>query len=205
MKIFHIIPSFYNYFSDISEIAFSLVDGINASGEEAAPITLQYGPPSKEMRETIREAAPTTAPTYTGETKFSEVINEFAEYDIVHLHCPFLGAAGKLLDWKKKNPGHPFIVTYYRDVIFTDLISLGLRWYNSYYLPKIFAAADIVSCFSINDFSHSFGAKYLAKEKEVYALGGALKFTHLTEDTYDVKLVNQEAVVKNLLDIYQTM
>jgi len=205
MRISHIIPSFYDYFNDINEVAFSLVDGINALGQESKPTTLQYGPPSKEMQERIQEVAPTTAPIYTGEVKFEEVINEFAGYDIIHLHSPFLGAAGKLLDWKKRNPNHPFLVTYYRDVVFTDMIALGLRWYDAYYLPKIFAAADVVTCFSADDFFRSSGARYLADKDKLFALGGAFKTIHLTEDTYDVKLINKDEVIQNLISVYEEL
>jgi len=205
VKIFNIIPSFYDYFSDISEIAFELVDGINSLGVESAPVTLQYGPPSKSEIRAIQEAAPTIKPVYMGETKFEKVIDEFADYDIVHLHCPFFGAASKLLKWKENNPDRPFIVTYYRDVVFTDMFSLVPRWYNNFYLPKIFKAAVLVTCFSEDDFYRSLGAKFLEEKIKLIELGGRLSSTHLTDNLYDVKLLNKDRVVETLSIIYEKL
>ncbi len=205
MKVFHIIPSFYDYFSDITEIAFSLVDAVNSLGVETKPITVQYGPPSKSEIYTIREAAPNIKPVYMGESKFQQVVNEFADYDIVHLHCPFFGAASRLLKWKRENQHQPFVVTYYRDVVFTDMFSLIPRWYNNYYLPKIFQAADAVSCFSEDDFNRSLGAKFLQDKLKLIELGGRLSITHLTDNTNEVKLLNKDAMVDTLLAIYEEL
>ncbi len=205
MRVFHIIPSAFDYFDDIRGAAFSLVDGINELGLEAEPITLQYGPPSREARASVQEATPSLKLEYAKEEKFAAVEDEFQEYDIVHLHCPFFAAAPRLIKWKKSNMGHPLVVTYYRDVPFTDLFSLLIRWYNNYYLPKLFFLADAVTCFSWEDFKKSLGRKYLADKAKLTALGGSPENVHLTEGKNLVRLMNKKEAIANLANLYERL
>ncbi len=144
MRILHIIPAAFNYFDDIKAEAFKLVENLHKLGIETDVFTLQYGgnPSSKSSMDSIRESAPSRQ--FVGMVGGEKITDEFVDYDIIHLHCPFFGAANKILKWKMSNPKIPFVVTYYRDIESTDLFAWIIKWYNSYYLPKIFAVADIV-------------------------------------------------------------
>ena len=75
------------------------------------------------------------------------MFSDWENYDIIHLHCPFMGAANRILAWVKAHPNIPFVVTFYRPMPFKDLFSIFFRWYNNYYLPKIFQAATAIICF----------------------------------------------------------
>lgn len=205
MNIIHIIPSAFDYFKDIKEVAFQLVDAMNVAGVNAAPVALEYAPPTKVERAEIIQAAPNIRPEFKGESKLTEVIDEFAEYDLVHVHCPFLGGAGKILEWKKHNPRRPLLVTYYRDVGFTDLFSLIVRWYNAYYLPKLFTAADLVSCFSEIDFMKSNGRHWLKNMDKLAPLGGSLRRTPLTKNSYEVKLYDEGQTINGLIEVYNLL
>jgi hypothetical protein len=74
------------------------------------------------------------------------VVSSFSRFDAVHLHCPFLGAAGRIVAWKLSHAGTPLVVTCYRKVILNDLFSLFIDLYNHFYLPRIFTLADYLTC-----------------------------------------------------------
>lgn len=141
MRVIHVIPSAFEYFDDIRSVAFKLTDELHKLGVENEAFTLQYGQPSRATKASVRESSPSVH-NYVGNFDIDSAIKSFSDFDIVHLHCPFFGAAGKILKWKKLNSGIPLVAFYYRDARIDDLMSLFIRFYNMYYLPKIFKAAD---------------------------------------------------------------
>ena len=150
MKVIHIIPSAFNYFDDIRSLVFSLLEGLHKLGVESEAFTLQYGSTDKAQKASIKEASPSVH-NYIGNFNINSAIDNFSNFDIVHLHCPFFGAAGKILRWKKLNPEIPLVVTYYREVRIEDLMSLFIRFYNAYYLPKFYKLADAVERFKVEE------------------------------------------------------
>ena len=146
MKVIHIIPSAFEYFGDIRSQAFKLLDGLHKLGVETEAFTLQYGSTNKAEKASIKEASPSVH-NYLGNFDINSAIANFSDFDIVHLHCPFFGAAGKILRWKKLNPGIPLVITYYCQVRIEDLMSLFIRFYNAYYLPKFYKLANAVDWF----------------------------------------------------------
>ena len=160
MPVIHIIPSAFEYFDDIRSQAFKLLDGLHKLGVETEAFTLQYGSTNKAEKASIKSASPSVH-NYLGNFDIDSAIANFSDFDIVHLHCPFFGAAGKILNWKKLNPGIPLVITYYREVRVQDLMSLFIRLYNAYYLPKFFKLADAVSQFNPAESLESIAADTL--------------------------------------------
>jgi hypothetical protein len=144
MRVIHVIPSAFEYFDDIRSQAFKLLDNLHKLGVENEAFTLQYGTPNKAQKSSIEKVSPSIH-NFIGDFDINSAIVNFSDFDVVHLHCPFFGAAGKILHWKKLHPDTPLVVTYYRDVKVTDLMSLFIKLYNAYYLPKIFKLADAES------------------------------------------------------------
>jgi hypothetical protein len=160
MRVIHIIPSAFDYFDDIRSRAFKLLDWLHKLGVEAEAFTLQYGSTNKAEKASIKEASPSVH-NYMGNFDINTAIDNFFNFDIVHLHCPFFGAAGKILRWKKLNPDIPLVVTYYREVRMEDLMSLFIRFYNAFYLPKFYKLADAVSRFNPGESLQSIAADTL--------------------------------------------
>ncbi len=160
MRVIHIIPTAFEYFDDIRSQAFKLLDGLHKLGVETEAFTLQYGSTNKAEKASIKSASPSVH-NYLGNFDIDSAIANFSDFDIVHLHCPFFGAAGKILNWKKLNPGIPLVITYYREVRVQDLMSLFIRLYNAYYLPKFFKLADAVSQFNPAESLESIAADTL--------------------------------------------
>jgi hypothetical protein len=161
LQVLHIIPAAFGYFDDIKDYAFGLVGEMNKYKDISANVfTLQYGPPTHSEKEEVDEVAP--GQEYAGSAPVGEIIDDFSLYDIVHLHAPFLGAAKRILQWKKDFPEIPLVITLYRDVPSVDLIAWGIKWYNNYYLPKLFKQADLVTVFPWSEKK----AKQIAKQSK---------------------------------------
>ncbi len=165
----HIIPFAFNYFDDIKAKAFTIIDGLSKIGVEVEAFTLQYGGTTKSVKEDIKQSS-SRVHVYAGSTNADGLAGSLEGFDIVHLHCPFLGAAKHLVQWKKMHQHIPLVITYYRDVQFTDLFSLFVKIYNAIYLPKIFKLADMVVCQNFDDFRVKRGARYMLEEKKIVAL-----------------------------------
>ncbi len=157
MRVIHIIPSAFEYFGDIRSQAFKLLDGLHKLGVETEAFTLQYGVSGKSLKDSIKKDSPSVH-DFKGNFGIDDLIEDLDEFDIVHLHCPFLGAARKIINWKVLHPDFPLVVTYYRDVPFEDLFSLFIKLYNFYFLPKIFALSSVVVCQNFEVFKNSAGA-----------------------------------------------
>lgn len=160
MRVIHIIPSAFDYFDDIRSQAFKLLDGLHKLGVETEAFTLQYGTTNKAEKASIKSASPSVH-DYIGNFDIDDAVASFSDFDIVHLHSPFFGGAGKILNWKKLNPDIPFVITYYRAVRILDLMSLFIKFYNAYYLPKIYKLAQSASRFNSEESQQSIAADTL--------------------------------------------
>ncbi len=148
MTITHIIPSAFDYFDDIKKNAFEIVEELQPYGINSHVITLQYNQPTKSQQaEIIGERGPAPSYKFKGNSGLKESFIEMAESDLVHLHCPFMGGAKSILDFKLRNADLPLVCTYYRPVETPDVFSLIIKAYNAYYLPKIFQLANVVGVF----------------------------------------------------------
>ncbi len=166
MKVIHIIPSAFEYFDDIRSRAFKLLDSLHKLGVETEAFTLQYGQPNKATKASVQEDSPAVH-NFLGNVSIDNLIENLADFDIVHLHCPFLGAAKKIIDWKKTHPDVPLVITYYRDVRLEDAFSWLIKLYNRYYLPKIFALSDMVICYNLDLFQNSAAARYMSAKNNI--------------------------------------
>lgn len=144
MRVAHLIPASFNYFDDIKQEAFALVEAENDIGIAVEVFTLQYGTPGRPRE---RAAVESVAPSrrFGGMAPWPHVLGELEQFDVVHIHCPFFGALKKIIAWKRAHPKIPLVVTIYRSVIITDLFSRVVQWYNRLYLPGIVACADVVA------------------------------------------------------------
>lgn len=208
MKVLHIIPSAFDYFDDIRVEAFDLVEKLNKVGCEADAITLQYGssPSSRRIKKEIHRAAPSRI--FSGMVKADGLIEEFNSYDLVHVHCPFFGAAGSIERWKGDVGFRtPLVLTYYREVKVTDLFALVIKWYNNYHLPKLFKLAEAIVCPSISEFQKSAASRYLQEGDKLHELDNSTDFlgTDLTLTLDKVKLSQAETAAVKQKMLYQKL
>lgn len=143
MRVIHIIPTAFDYFDDIKKHAFKLVEEINEYADFGAEaFTLQYSGITKSERIKVRHFAPHQK--YLGSQTIDEAMEYLNTFDVIHLHTPFLGAGQMLWQWRQKNLDKVLVISDYRSVPIVDLISVGIRWYNKYYLKRLKSLADMV-------------------------------------------------------------
>lgn len=165
MKVLHIIPGAFNYFDDIKAEAFSLVDNLSRMGVDCETAVLTYGTWTKREESTVKAIASTLE--FDSMSTIEKTLEQATQFDLIHFHAPFLGEAKLFLKWKKDFPGQPLVVTYYRQVEMPTLFSIFIRFYNNYYLPKLFACADCVTSADSNVFKKA-GGWYFLKDKSKF-------------------------------------
>lgn len=142
MRVLHLIPAAWEYFDAIRDQAFELVEEETKLGIEAEAFTLQYGRVTDRFSSEVMSKSPSRS--FQGMNNLDEVMASFEQFDIIHLHCPMLGALGRVLKWKKRFSDKPLLITYYGSFPITDLFGVFISWYNGWYLPKLFKQADRV-------------------------------------------------------------
>lgn len=147
MRVLHIIPSTFHYFDDIRSAAFSVVSNLETLGVEVGVFTLQYGGEGGAL--SAQGAVETAAPgrRYGGTLSMDDALATFSEYDVVHVHAPFLGAAGKIIAAQQAS-GVPLVLTIYRPVLTPDFLSLAIKLYSWYFLPKLCTVAEVITVLS---------------------------------------------------------
>ncbi|MDD2757761.1 MAG: hypothetical protein PHD72_00085 [Patescibacteria group bacterium] len=209
MRVIHIIPSAFDYFDDIRRHAFSILEKQIESGVEAEAFTLQYGSVTRGQKSAAKLDAP--ASRFIGLFGLNELVDSLSNFDVVHLHCPFLGAAKKIIDWRKKNPDRPLVITYHRDLDFSDLFSLFIIGYNYFYLPRLFAVATAVAGSSAEEFAQTKGRRYLKQpEKFTDISASAVDIEkeagiHLTDTPDKLKLLSTDAEALAYIKLYKNL
>lgn len=204
MKVVHIIPTAFNYFDNIKFGAFELVEQEQKLGAEAKVLTLQYETVSEKEKKILSGPfGPSPSCDYQGTMGAKQAFSSLNEYDLIHLHCPFLGAAGKILQWRRLNPRKPFVVSFYEDVIWTDFTSLFVILYNRYYLPKIISSADFVLCLDEEN-AKKVWKKYTKGRRNIALVNIGKDEKHLTNNSVAVKLNNKTVrmSVEKIMSVY---
>lgn len=142
MKVIHIIPAAFEYFDQIKADAFKLVEELYKLGIETEAVALQYGNTSKRMENEVKKVASSHSLASTEDT--GDVISSLEKFDIVHLHTPLFGMAGKIIKWKALHQNIPLVITHHPNIATADLFSLLIKLYNIYYLPRLFKTADLI-------------------------------------------------------------
>ncbi len=143
VKALHVIPGAFDYFDDIRKSALQLTDALSeVQGLEVEYIVLEYGMP-KAGHGSFEERM--TGRVHQGYGKVEETVASLGEYDIVHLHAPFLGGAKQIIKYYNETSSPPaLVITYYHDLKITDLLSYYVRWYNRKYLGQLFEKASAI-------------------------------------------------------------
>ncbi len=208
MKIIHIIPSAFEYFNSIRTLAFEVVEQQNQIGESVDAITLQYGTTSKRLKKEVKKSS--VSRKFLGTMPAGQVIKNLDKYDVVHLHTPFLGGAHDIVKWAKNRRQTLFVITYYYDFKDEDFIGKIIKWYNNYYLPKMFGFSNRIFVFGIEEFIKTKMFKKLPIHAKVLPIlpdrfEKKDELFHLTLDGEEVILNHQELysfIAYNYLEVY---
>jgi len=209
MKIIHIIPSAFEYFNSIRTLAFEVVEEQTKIGASVDAITLQYETTGKRLTNEIKKTS--YSRKFLGTVPAGKAIKNLDNYDVVHLHTPFLGGANDIIKWAKNKKDTLFVITYYYDFRDEDFIGKIIKWYNNFYLPKIFDLSDQVFVFGVEEFAKTKMFKKVSDFSKILPILPD-KFEkkdevfHLTLDGEEVILNHQELysfIAYNYLEVYK--
>lgn len=93
---------------------------------------------------------------------------ELQDYDILHLHYPFIGGVKEALRFKKEK-NLPLVVTYHMDLVARGWRGLFFKIYSWLTLPKIFKNADRIVFSSLDYGQNSFFSNYLKKQPNKFS------------------------------------
>jgi len=193
MKVLHIVPAAFNYFDNIRSEAFAILEEENNLGIDSDVITLEFGSTVKKEQAEVKRVSPGSQ--FMGQQSVIENTKSWDYYDIINLHCPFLGAASHIISWTKDQPSKRLVITYHNDFKTPDFFSLIIKFYNLYYLPKLFSLAKAV-CFFANRRSDSMsGIKMLKNDEKAFVLGQ-------TSDELDIHNID---VASDLILVYNNI
>lgn len=190
MRVLHIIPAAFNYFDDIKERAFTLVNSLSEYGIEADAITLQYGNVTKKEKAEVQVTAPET--NFLGQESVKQNMEKWQDYDLLNIHCPLFGAGKDIVNWRKEFPNIPIVSTYHHDFITTDLFSWFVKYISNYYTKRAFALSDVVTFFADNRALCERGLRFVKNEEKVVVLGWR----------EDLKDIHSYDVVEDLIMVY---
>jgi len=183
-----------------------MIEKLSDFGIENEVITLQYHTPNEPVKNKRTDedidkkieskdfsVAKDHSLSFNGYEQTVDSFSNLDEFDIVHLHAPFLGAGWQISQFKKKHPKIPLLISYYREVRNVDFFCLLISIYNWFYLRIIIKKADAVLFFS----KKRYGFEYISRSKAIdMAIGNDNPKDEtgrpLTETVYKVKLDGKE-------------
>lgn len=193
MKVLHIIPSAFEYFDDIRSESFELLEEEGDLGLESDAISVSYGGVTRKEKIEVINTAPSRR--YLGQEDFKKTIEAWDYYDVINLHCPFLGELGTILRWVKDHPEKCFIITYHHDFVTPDFFGYLIILYNYYYLPRLFDLAKAVVFFSERRNLSTTGIKMLKNRDKIAVLG-------LPAETGDI---HKFSIAEDLVIVYNSL
>lgn len=171
MKIAIITPVFPPYLAGIGNVAAQEAAGLAQKGMEVTVFTPDYG--KYIQGDGVKRLKPFLK--FGNAAWLLNLEKELHDFDIIHLHYPFIGAVGAVLQCKK-----PLIVTYHMDLVGRGWKGLFFKIYTRLVLPKVVKTANKILVSSFDYAQNGFLAPYLKKwpEKFVEAPFGVKLYCH---------------------------
>ncbi|MFH1192471.1 MAG: glycosyltransferase family 4 protein [bacterium] len=168
MKIAQIVCQFRPYKGGINETAYYFSRELVKMGNDITVITPLYDNTLKNEEEMYGFKIKRIKPFLKcGNAAFiPKLWKEIGNFDVIHLHYPFFGAAEivwiKKVFTKKKTP---LVITYHMDVVGNGLLKSISAFHTKFIMPRILKRANIIT-FSSLDFYNNSNAKKINLKKD---------------------------------------
>ena len=162
MRILFVSPVFKPYSAGIGRVVENEAKGLSRSGFEINILTPLYNQrwiqEEKNNAYAIRRVKPLR------QLGNAALIKNWPreDFDLIHLHYPFIGGVRATLKLKKKT-GQPLVVTYHMDLLQDGFKGLFFKIYSRLTLPKILQAADKIIVSSLDYAQNSALAPFFLK------------------------------------------
>lgn len=188
MRIAHIVCTYPPYFGGMGNSAFHMAEELTRLGHEVTVYTPMTDiVPDEDTLATVERVAPSMQ--YGNGGFFPTITHTLETYDVVHLHYPFFGVAGKIKRWKKKFPHIPLVTSYHMDPRGGGLLGLYMQWYAKWYMPTMLQASDAIIV-STKDFAiaSEAGEIYAANSQAWHDIPFGVDTDRFTIDAYSTAL-----------------
>lgn len=165
MKIAIVTPVFYPYLSGIGTVARSEALGLGKLGHEVTVLTPLYSAsdavepaPDKYKIKRLRPCF-----KFGNAAWLPQLRRELTNFDIVHLHYPFIGGIGGVLECQK-----PVVVTYHMDLVGRGWKKHFFKIYNYFTLPRLVKKAKSIIFSSWDYIQKGQLKKYIVQESKKF-------------------------------------
>lgn len=163
MKIAIITPVFPPYLAGIGNVAAQEAAVLARKGIEVAVFTPDYG---KDIQDDgVKRLKPFLK--FGNAAWLLKLEKELRDFDIIHLHYPFIGAVGAVLKVAHASKVR-LVVTYHMDLVGRGWKGLFFRIYTYLTLPKIIKDADKILVSSLDYAQNGFLSPFLKKWPEKF-------------------------------------
>lgn len=171
MKIAQVICVFPPYYSGMGNCVYNFSKVLAEQGHEVTVFTIDYNSERKSLKgkrikENFKLVRLKPIIKYGNAGLIPQLLWRLKNFDIVHLHYPFYGAAEfvlirKLLSWRKMK----LVLHYHMDSMAKGIRGLISKIYRLIVWPWLFLASKIITCASLDYIKHSNLANYYNKNK----------------------------------------
>jgi len=170
MKIAQVVCRFKPYKGGISNMAYDHALGLTKSGHKVTVFTPLYNKNDREFdRQDFQIKRLRPWARFGNGAFLPQLIGQLSDYDIIHLHYPFFGAAEIVWLLKRvKGKKIKLVITYHMDVVGALLMKPFFKFHTKFIMPQIIKAADKIIVTSL-DYAQTSNIKdFLAKEPDKF-------------------------------------
>lgn len=163
MRIAHIICTFPPYKGGMGNSANNFARILSRLGNEITVFTPDYGGGEAAEKFLFRVERLKPFLKSGNAALLPQIFFKLKNFDIVHLHYPFFGAAEWVLLRKMMDKKMKLVVHYHMDAVGGSFKGFVFKIYKALVLPGLMKRADAVICGSLDYLRNSEAGKYLEK------------------------------------------
>ena len=169
MKIAHIVSTFPPYAGGMGNVCLHEVKGLANLGHEITVFVPGSESSQNQSMEGFNVKYIKPLFVYGNSAFIPQVIKKLKNFDIIHLHWPFIGGSEVVLFWKKfTHPKSKLIVQYHMDLIDTGWRGLVFKFYNFLFNYFFIKQANKILVSSFDYIEHSKIKKWLFKYRKKF-------------------------------------
>jgi len=182
MKIIHLISTFPPYKGGMGNVCLAQVNELvklghfvnvltpNYSNEEALNPKFQISNKSQILNQKYQINYLKPLFKYGNAAFAPGIIRGLKDFDVIHLHWPFLGGAETLLLWRLFRKKPKLIVQYHMDLVAQGIRGLVFKLNFFLFAPLMVKLADKILVSSQDYLEHSDLKKYWLKDKDKFII-----------------------------------
>ncbi|MCH7758807.1 glycosyltransferase family 4 protein [Patescibacteria group bacterium] len=169
MRIAHLISTFPPYTGGMGNTCLSEVKGLVKLGHRITVFTPGSGQNGYYGQKGFEVKYLKPLFKYGNAAFVPQITKELNDFDLIHLHWPFIGGAEKVLFWKKFNkPKAKLIIQYHMDLVDTGWRGLIFKVYNLFFNSFFINQAEKILVSSLDYIRHSKIKKFLFQNQEKF-------------------------------------